>query len=81
MVLHQIKNPADLLICELAAERSHDMLKCFFPGVFPENEMPLTPYEIGGEIFICRRIFKDSGNMDATLMRECELPGDGLVSW
>src|SRR5208337_1528474 len=81
MVLNQVKHPADLLIRELAAERGHDMLKCFFPGVFPEDEMPLSPNKVWGEIFIGRRIFKNSGNMDAALMRERELPGDRLVSW
>ncbi len=52
MVLDKVKHPADLLFREFAAERCHNVFERFFPGMFPEDEMPLAAHEIRREILV-----------------------------
>ena len=41
--------------------------------------MPLAADQFRREVLVRGRVFKDRGDMDAALVRECEFPGDRLI--
>ena len=79
VVLDQVEDTADLLLRELAAHGSHDVLKRLFSGVFAKDEVALSANEPGREVLVGEWVFKDRCDVDAALVRKGEFPGYGFV--